>query len=388
MALKDKRLVRLTDAQRAQLEKMTAGGRHAAAALVHARILLKADVGPGGPGWGDAAIAEAVECSEGTVARVRKRFAEGGFEAAVHRRKPTGRQYRKLDGAQEARLVALACSAPPDGKARWTLKMLADRLVEVEAVDAVSDETVRRVLKKTRPKPWLKQQWVIPPKADAEFVRAMEGVLEVYARPHGPRRPVVCVDEGGKRLIGEARPPPPTRPGSTAKEDYEYVRHGMADLFMAFEPLAGRRRVEVTERKTKADFARLLKRVADEWHPEAERVALVMDNLSTHRPAVLYEAFEPAEARRILGRLEFVYTPKHGSWLNVAECELSVLARQRLDRRIPDMGALRREVAAWEADRNAAAVKVDWQFTTADARVKLKRLYPALETVNSGVADH
>ena len=150
MALKDKRLVRLTDDQRTQLEKMIAGGRHAAASLVHARILLKADVGPGGPGLADAAIAEAVECSEGTVARVRKRFAECGLDAALHRRKPTGRQYRKLDGAQEARLVSLACSAPPDGKARWTLKMLADRLVELEAVDAVSDETVRRVLKKTR----------------------------------------------------------------------------------------------------------------------------------------------------------------------------------------------------------------------------------------------
>lgn len=150
MALKDKFLVRLTADQRAQLEQMIAAGRHAAAALVHARILLKADASPGRPGWGDAAIAEAVECSEATVARVRRRFAESDLEAAVHRRKPTGRQYRKLDGAQEARLVALACSTPPDGKARWTLKMLADRLVELEVVDAVSDETVRRVLKKTR----------------------------------------------------------------------------------------------------------------------------------------------------------------------------------------------------------------------------------------------
>jgi len=150
MALKDKRLVRLTANQRAQLEKMIAAGRHAAAAPVHARIPLKADSGPGGLGWGDAAIAEAVECSAGAVARVRKRFAEGGLEAAVHRRKPTGRQYRKLDGAQEARLVALACSAPPAGKARWTLKLLADRLAELEVVEAVSDETVRRTLKKTR----------------------------------------------------------------------------------------------------------------------------------------------------------------------------------------------------------------------------------------------
>jgi hypothetical protein len=229
---------------------------------------------------------------------------------------------------------------------------------------------------------------VIPPKANAEFVCAMEDVLEVYARRHDPKRPVVCADEGGKQLIGDARPPLPVRPKSPAKEDYEYVRNGTANLFLAFEPLTGKRHVEVTERKTKADFARLLKRISDEWYPEAERVTLVVDNLSTHKPAVLYEVFTPEEARRIVGRLEFVYTPKHGSWLNVAEIELSVLARQCLDRRIPDLAALRREVAAWEEERNAAAVRVDWQFTTADARTKLKRLYPVLEPVSSGVTDH
>jgi transposase len=229
---------------------------------------------------------------------------------------------------------------------------------------------------------------VIPPKANAEFVCAMEAVLAVYAKPHDPKRPVVCADEGGKQLIGDVREPLPVRPKSPAKEDYEYERHGTANLFVAFEPLAGVRRFEVTERKTKADFARLLERIIDEWYPEAERVTLVVDNLSTHKPAVLYEVFEPAEARRLIDRLEFVYTPKHGSWLNMAEIELSVLARQCLDRRIPDMTALRREVAAWEKERNAAAVKVDWQFTTADARTKLKRLYPVLETVNSGVAEH
>jgi len=173
-----------------------------------------------------------------------------------------------------------------------------------------------------------------------------------------------------------------------AKEDYEKVRHGTANLFMAFEPLEGRCRVEVTERKTKADFARLLKRLVDEWYPGADRIARVVDDLSTHKPAALYELFESAEARRILGRLEFVYPPKHGSWLNMAEIELSVLVRQCLDRRIPDIHALRLEAAARKAERNAAAVRVDWQFTTADARVKLKRLYPVLENPNSGVAKH
>jgi DDE superfamily endonuclease len=207
----------------------------------------------------------------------------------------------------------------------------------------------------------------------------MEDVLDVYARPYDEARPVVGVDEGGKQLIGDVREPLPLRPGSPTKQDHEYERGGMANLFMAFEPLAGRRQVEVTERKTAGDFARFLRRLSDDWYPGAEKIVLVCDNLNTHTPAALYEAFEPAEARRLAQRFEWHYTPKHGSWLNVAEMELSVLARQCLDRRIPDSQALRREVRAWEQKRNAAVVKVDWQFTTADARVKLKRLYPTIE---------
>jgi hypothetical protein len=220
---------------------------------------------------------------------------------------------------------------------------------------------------------------VLPPKANAGFVAAMEDVLEVYARPYDPKRPQVCFDEGGKQLIGEVRPPLPVRQGSPRREDYEYERNGTANLFMVFEPLAGVRRVEVTQRRTNQDFARMIRRLVDEWYPGAEKIVLVLDNLSTHTAAALYEAFEPAEARRLVERLEWHYTPKHGSWLNVAEMELSVLARQCLDRRIPDEETLRREVAAWEQQRNAAVVKVDWQFTTADARVKLKRLYPTIE---------
>jgi hypothetical protein len=220
---------------------------------------------------------------------------------------------------------------------------------------------------------------VLPPKANAGFVAAMEDVLEVYALPYDESRPVVCMDEGGKQLIGEVRPPLPVRPGAPRREDYEYERGGMANLFMVFEPLAGIRQVEVTERKTNQDFARLIRRLVDEWYPRVEKVVLVLDNLSTHGPAALYETFEPVEARRLVEKLEIHYTPRHGSWLNVAEMELSVLARQCLDRRIPDVEALRREVAAWVATRNAAVVRVDWQFTTADARVKLKRLYPTIE---------
>ncbi len=207
----------------------------------------------------------------------------------------------------------------------------------------------------------------------------MEDVLDVYARPHDPARPVVCVDEGGKQLIGDVREPLPARPGSPAKRDCHYARGGVANLFMAFEPLAGTRHVEATGRKTSVDFARFLRTVSDERDPAAAAVVLVCDNLSTHTPAALYEAFEPAEARRLAQRFEWHYTPKHGSWLNVAEMELSALARQCLDRRIPDAATLRREVSAWERDRNAAVVRVDWQFTTDDARIKLRKLYPTIQ---------
>jgi transposase len=207
----------------------------------------------------------------------------------------------------------------------------------------------------------------------------MEDVLDTYTLPYDPSRPVVCVDEGGKQLIGDVREPLPVRAGSPAKQDCNYQRGGMANLFMAFEPLAGRRQVVVTERKRSVDFAGFLRLIADEWYTEAERVVLVCDNLNTHTPAALYEAFEPAEARRLAERFEWHYTPKHGSWLNMAEMELSVVARQCLDRRIPDLARLREEVHLWEEERNAAVVKVDWQFTTADARVKLKKLYPTIE---------
>ena len=204
-------------------------------------------------------------------------------------------------------------------------------------------------------------------------------MLDLYAKPYDPSRPVVCVDEGGKQLLGDVREPLPVRPGSPAKQDSEYERGGMANLFMAFEPLAGWRHVEVTERKASVDFAWFLRGLSEDRYATAERIVLVCDNLSTHSPAALYEAFEPVEARRLAERFEWHYTPKHGSWLNVAEMELSVVARQCLDRRIPNLETLRREVAAWEAARNAAVVKVEWQFTTADARIKLKKLYPTLQ---------
>jgi hypothetical protein len=228
-------------------------------------------------------------------------------------------------------------------------------------------------------KPWLKDQWCIPPKTNAEFVCKMEDVLDVYQRPYDAELPQVCLDEASKQLIGETRQPQPAAPGQVAREDYEYVRKGTANLFMIFEPLAGRRHVKVTERRTKKDFAQVVKELVDDLYPSARKIVLVMDNLNTHGLPSLYETFAPAEAKRIADKLEIHYTPKHGSWLDMAEIELGILSRQCLDRRIATMADLAAEVAAWKTQRNESGTKVDWRFTTADARVKLKRLYPSIE---------
>jgi transposase len=206
----------------------------------------------------------------------------------------------------------------------------------------------------------------------------MEDVLEVYHLPYDPDYPVVCMDESSKQMIGEVREPIPGKPGHPQRIDDEYVRNGVAEIFMEVEPLGGKRHVAITEHRTRKDWAAQIKQMLDERYPDATKVRLVMDNLNTHSIASLYEAFEPKEARRLAERLEIHYTPKHGSWLNMAEIELSVLKGQCLDRRIPDMSTMQAEVAAWETDRNHSTRKIVWQFTTADARIKLKRLYPQL----------
>jgi len=215
--------------------------------------------------------------------------------------------------------------------------------------------------------------------ANAEFVCAMEDVLEVYHRPHDPKRPQVCLDETSKQLVGEVVQPIPAEPGQPERFDYEYMRNGTANLFMICEPLAGWRHAMVTARRTAKDFAEVLRWLAEDVYPEAEQIVLVMDNLNTHKLASLYAAFEPARARCLSERFEVHRTPKHGSWLNVAEIELSVLARQCLDRRIESLDELLKQLEPWELERNERAVGVNWRFTTDDARIKLRRLYPAVE---------
>jgi len=222
--------------------------------------------------------------------------------------------------------------------------------------------------------------WCIPPEQNAEFACAMENVLSVYTRPYDPKHPVVCFDEKSKQLVGEVCRPIAARPGEVERCDYEYVRNGTANLFLMVEPLGGWRRVNVTARRTKVDFAGQMKELVDEHFPEATKITVVMDNLNTHRLSTLYEAFEPAEARRLIDKLEVVHTPKHGSWLNMAECELSVLEKQALGERVESEATLREQIAVWNEDRNHRCKGIDWQFTTADARIKLKRLYPKTRT--------
>ena len=207
----------------------------------------------------------------------------------------------------------------------------------------------------------------------------MEDVLEVYHRQFGDNEVLVCLDETSKQLVKETRQPLPPQPRAAMAYDYEYQRNGVSNLFMLFAPLEGWRRVEVTERRTRTDWARVVRKLVDEDYPDKERIVLVMDNLNTHHPASLYQAFEPAEARRIAERLEIHYTPKHGSWLNMAEIELGVLALQCLDRRIPGQVVLEQETKAWQNQRNRDSIRVDWRFTTKDARIKLKSLYPSLQ---------
>jgi transposase len=228
-------------------------------------------------------------------------------------------------------------------------------------------------------KPWQQKMWCIPPDGDAEFVCAMENVLAVYKRPYDREHPVVCFDEKSKQLVSEVAEPIPAAAGRIERRDYEYVRNGTANVFMLVEPLAGRRQVSVTSRRTKRDFARQMREMVDIHYPKAAKITLVMDNLNTHRLSCLYEEFKPEEARRIVEKIEVVHTPKHGSWLNMAECELSVLEKQCLGDRIGDESTLRDRVSIWNADRNNRSKKIDWRFETADARIKLRRLYPMIQ---------
>lgn len=368
-----KYLVDLREEEEKVLADLLASGTQRVRKMTHARILLCAN-----KGWTDQQIQEALGVSIPTIERVRQRFVEQGLEAALSPRRSRRKYQRQLDGVQEAHLIALACRQPPKGYKRWSLRLLAREMVRLDYVEEVSHETIRQMLNDNELKPWLREEWCIPPKRDADFVYHMEDVLDVYQRPLDPRFPLVCLDETPVQLVSETRIPLPMMPGKPECYDYEYHREGTANLFMFFAPLLNWRHIKVTSRRTKKDWAMCMRDLVEVHFPDAERCVVVEDQLNTHNPAGLYEVFEPVEAKRILDRLEFHSTPKHGSWLNMAEIELSVLDRQCLDRYIPNPGILSQETCAWEIDRNNSGATVDWRFSSADARIKLKKLYPSI----------
>src|SRR6185436_5064774 len=338
--------------------------KHSARKLKRAQILLAADAG-----IGDAEIAKSVGVGGSTVYRTKQRFVLGNLEAAL-REEPRPGATRKLSGKEEALLVATACSKPPVGRARWTLELLAGELVRLTEHDGISRETVRRRLAENDLKPWRKDMWCIP-QVDGEYVARMENVLDLYAEAPDPKRPVVCFDESPIQLIGEVRQPIPATPGQIERYDCEYRRNGTANLFVFLDAHRSWRKVKVTERRAAEDFAACMRDLVDVHYPRAERIRLVLDNLSTHSAGALYQAFPADEARRVRRRLEFHYVPKHASWLNMVEIEIGVLRGQCLDRRIGERQRLVTEIAAWEDQRNASGARVRWMFTTERARAKL-----------------
>jgi transposase len=361
--------VDLSEAERSELEALLRGGRRAARTLKRAQILLAADAG-----MPDETIAQSLGVGGSTVYRTKRRFVEGNLEKALHE-EPRPGAARKLSAQEEALLVATACSRPPEGRARWTIELLAGEIVRLTEHDGISRETVRRRLAENELKPWREKMWCVP-KIDGEYVARMEDVLDLYAEPPDPKYPVVCLDESPVQLIGEVREPIAAAPGQIERVDYEYRRCGTVNLFVAVDAHRPWRKVSVTQQRTAQDYAERLRELVDVDYPGATCIRVVQDNLSTHTPGALYEAFPAPEAHRLLERLEFHYTPKHASWLNMVEIEIGVLKGQCLDRRIDDRVELEREIAAWQRRRNAAGARVKWMFTTEKARAKMGRAYP------------
>jgi len=362
--------VTLSHEEREHLRTLVSGGKGRVRRLKRAQILLASDAGAT-----DETIAVNVAVGTSTVYRTKRRFVEEGLEEALSEEPRPGAE-RKMSTGEEALLVATACAKPPAGRARWTLELLAGEMVRLTRHESISSETIRRRLAEKELKPWQKKMWCIP-KVDAEFVARMEDVLELYAEVPDKNFPVVCFDETPRQLIGEARVPVMAKPGKRARYDYEYVRNGTANVFMTVDVHRPWRHAKVTRQRTAIDFAECMRDLVDRHYPRAELIRVVLDNLSTHTPAALYEAYPPEEARRILRRLEFHFTPRHASWLNMVEIEIGVMVGQCLDRRIPDMATLVSEVAQWERRRNTDRARIKWLFTVERARHKLGRSYPA-----------
>jgi len=370
----DKYRVSLTDLERAALEQLVSAGKSAARKLTHARILLLADAAAEGD-CSDDEIVAALGAGTRTIARVRKRFVTEGFLVALdHKPQPPRPDKIKIKGNIEQKLVRPTQRPLPLDLA--TARRRTDRVGAGRCYQHRDDPTGA---KKNDIQPWIVETWCIPPAADAEYVWRMEDVIQTYLMPYNPAYPVVCFDEACKQLFGEVRPARRTRRGSPAQVDYEYERKGVCNQLMMCEPLRGWRHVKVTKHRTRLDYAGCVRDLLEVHYPQAKKIRLVQDNLNTHDGASLYEAFPPAMARRLLERIEWHYTPKHGSWLNMAETEIRIMNGQCLDRRLESQIKLAAEVASWEHKRNDSQARIHWTFTLAAARRKLRKFYPSIE---------
>jgi len=386
-----KNQVNLTPEEKEKLKAIThKGAGESARTIMHANILLITNDRLGERKLGNREVAELFSISPTTVNEVRKTYVSQGMEAALKRKtRLDPPQISKITGDFEAQVIATALGPAPQGCARWTLRLLAEYCQEKEYIVSISHTAVGEMLNTNQVKPHLSKYWCMPKEADAEFVLNMEDVLGIYKQAYNPQIPVICMDEKPIQLLGEVRErvnakamstDPDTglsKPGTIERIDSEYVRNGTASIFMFTEPLGGWRHTVALQSRKKGDFAQLMREVSERYYPDVEKIVIVADNLNTHTPASFYIAYEPKIAYDLAHKFEFHYTPKHGSWLNIAESELSSLAIQCLgNQRIPSIEELNEILRAWEVDRNARQKGVNWQFTAQDARIKLKRLYP------------
>jgi transposase len=383
--------VKLTPEELEKLKAITHKGSGASAkTIMHANILLKTNDGLNDRKKNNRELAEIFDVSPTTINQVRKTFVTQGLDAALNRKtRITPPNISKITGDFEAQVVATALSPTPKGSSRWTLRLLAEYCMEKQYIVSISHSAIGDMLNTNQVKPHLSKYWCIPKENDVNFIANMEDILGIYKREYNPDVPVICMDEKPVQLLGEIRErisAKPLRtdadsglpkPGEVEKIDSEYVRCGTASIFMFTEPLGGWRHVTALKTRTKGDFALMMKKISDDYYPDVEKIVLVADNLNTHNKASFYEAFTPSIAYQLAQKFEFHYTPKHGSWLNIAETELSSLSIQCLgNQRINSVEELNEIITVWEIDRNARQKGVNWQFTTEDARIKLKRLYP------------
>lgn len=388
---KKKYEVLLTPEDESVLKSMThIGNKYSAREILHAQVLLHSNDSRPGEKKNNRELAEWLDISPTTVNQIRRTYAESGLEVALRRKtRITPPVASKITGDFEAKVIAAALGPPPEGRSRWTLRLLAEHCMEKKYIVSVSYVAIGELLNTNELKSHLSKYWCIPKQNAPAFVANMEDVLGIYQRPYCKNTPVVCMDEKPLQLLDEirerisakpARIDPDTqiqRCGYCEKIDSEYVRCGTASIFMFTEPLGGWRHVYALERRTKGDYAKMMRKIADEFYPECDRIIMVSDNLNTHDKASFYEAFPPQTAYRLAQKFEMHYIPKHGSWLNIAETELSALTMQCLgNRRIHSLEELNGTISDWEKDRNKKQVGVKWHFTAEDARIKLKRLYP------------